>query len=337
MKRAISRSASVVIALSLFASVGCSKKESPEASATSVQPNLAEPPKPAQKDVATLITGDKPTIPEIYKGLTPGMTVAEAKAKVSSFSAEESLKDPAYDGINFFVYVPKDEPSLKTLRFELPKDKALSLVKAKWGEPVVGEDLGKPVHYWFNPETEIAATLKDGYGDGSDLEFFKYSPAAKLLGEGKDIAFLSKAPVIGATVDELKAAYGQWLHVETAEEAKAQKAAIDKLTDGKSANITTAEPDAYLDLPPTEFGSQFMRVNLSWKEGKVTRYWFQISYRQAKAKKDEIFAMLEKKWGKMKEEKDLGDTIYVASEKPFIVVKPNTISDQWDIEVQPKR
>lgn len=333
MKLTITSTASL-LALSLLGTVACSKKEESQPTDQAAAPAA---PAPAPKDPSTLITGSKPTIPDVFQGIAPGTTIEEATKKVPGFDRSKPIPAAEFPDISFFVYAPKDSTRIENVRFELPKDKALALVTSKWGEPVVGEDLGKPVQFWFNPESEIVASLKDGYGEGSDLTFSQYSPAQKLLGEGKDIAFLSKAPVLGATVDELKAAYGQWLHVESDQEAQDKKAAIDKLTDGKSAGITTAEPKAYLDLPPTEYGSQFMRVNLNWKDGKVESYRFALAYRSVKAKKDEIFALVEKKWGAPKKEEKYGDPQFVFSEKPFIVVVPDDIGDAWDVKVSAKR
>lgn len=321
----------LLVAGPLLVPVACDKK--PEDTKTT-----AEAPKPEPKDPATLVTGDKPTVPEVFKGLEPGMSLEEAKKKLPSLPEGDRIEDPAYGKMPFYVYIPKDETEIKTLRFQLPKAKALEIVKSKWGEPVVGEDIGKPVHYWFNPDKGIRASLKESFGEDMDLELERYEPAAKLLGEGKDIAFLSKAPVLGATPEALKAAYPQWWYEESAEEAAKNKAAIDKLTEGKSAGITSAKPSARLELPPTEYGSNFMWVNLSWgDDGKVERYSFDISYRQVEGKKDEIFAIFEKKWGAGKKEDKYGSPIFVYSETPFITVEPNDITKTWDITVTPKR
>jgi hypothetical protein len=294
--------------------------------------------KPEPKDPATLIAGDKPTVPTVFKGLEPGMTVEEAKKKLPGLPEEDRIEDPEYDGMYFYAYIPKDDDEIKNLRAQLPKDKALDMVKAKWGEPVEGEDLGKPVHYWFNPETKIRASLKQSFGDDMDLEFEKYEPAAQLLGEGKDIAFLSKAPVLGASPEELEKAYGEWFYKETEEEAKKNKEAIDKFSGGKTAGITTDKPSIRLELDPPEYGGNFMWVNFYWTDdNKVRRYTFDLSYRQAPAKKDEIFDLFKKKWGEPKEEQDLGRQIFVFSEEPFIVVRPNDITKTWDVEVEAKR
>lgn len=324
-----------VLAGLLLTATGCDDKKD---DAKGDDDKKAAEAKPEKKDPATLITGDKPTVPDVFKGLQPGMSLEDAKAKLPGLPEEDRIEDPAYDGMYFYAYIPKDSTEIKTLRMQLPKDKALEMVKGKWGEPVVGEDLGKPIHYWFDPETGVRASLKESFGDDMDLELEKYEPMAKLLGEGKDIAFLSKAPILGAGPEELEKTYGDWFYKETAEEAKKNKAAIDKLSGGKTAGITTDKPSIRLELDPTEYGGNFMWVNFYWTDdNKVRRYTFDFSYRQAPEKKDEIFEMFKTKWGEPKAEEDLGRPIFVFSEEPFIVVRPNDITKTWDVQVEPKR
>ena len=47
-------------------------------------------------------------------------------------------------------------------------------------------------------------------------------------------------------------------------------------------------------------------------------------------------ARLKKKWGEPKEEEKYGDKLYVFGEDPRIEVKEDTISNKWDISVEPK-
>lgn len=321
---------------SLLGAVACNTTPEKQAEKTAAAAEAAKP-AVAAKGPETLINGSHPTIPDVFRGLEPGMAMEEAKKKLPSLPAETTIEDPAYGDLRFHAYVPEDGKRVENLRLKLPKDKALALVRAKWGEPVVGEDIGKPIQYWYNPELKLRASLKEGYGEDMDLTFERYEPLAKLLGDGPEIAFFAKVPVLGATVDALKAGYGPWFHAETADEAKSQKAALDKFTGGKTAGITSDMPDAYLDLAPTEYGDNFMRVNLSWDDaGKVESFRFGISYRQVPAKKDEILAQLEKKWGAPKKQEKYGKPLFVFSAKPFIGVEPNDISKQWDVKVQAK-
>jgi hypothetical protein len=203
------------------------------------------------------------------------------------------------EGVDPGAFIMGDKPTIA----RLPAGNALAMVTAKWGEPVVGEESGKPTYFWFNPEQKLRASLREGTAGEFDLRFDQYEAMARLLGDGKDIAFLSKVPVWGATADQVQAAYGEWFQMKSFDEALAthERELID--TESARGGRRMRQPRSFglveLDLPPTEYGRLFSRVKLQLDlDGKVFRCDFGFSYKFVPAKKDEIFGLFEKKWGK---------------------------------------
>jgi hypothetical protein len=90
----------------------------------------------------------------------------------------------------------------------------------------------------------------------------------------------------------------------------------------------------HLDLPPTEYGRHFTRINIEFDDdGKVKRYRIKLSYKGFPAAKDEILAQLIARWGEPKQEEEYGKTNLVFGETPRIVVKEDDIGKGWDLSI----
>ena len=109
----------------------CDSKEKDDSTDKSAEKN-AEEKKPEKKEPATLLAEGKPTVPSIFKGIKPGMTLEDAKKLHEGLPKEDSIEDPSYDGMYFHIYIPEDDGIVKTLRFGLPKTSACFSRGAAW-------------------------------------------------------------------------------------------------------------------------------------------------------------------------------------------------------------
>jgi hypothetical protein len=338
---AIKRSLAASLALPLLLAVAaCDKgKDKP------AEGDKAQEAKPTveKKDPATLFTGDKVTIPPVFGTIKLGMTQEEAKQAMANLPEDGTIKTEEYPDIWFNCGFDDDTKKLTRMYFNMPKADVIKVVTAKWGEPKKGTDLGKEVLWWFNPEANLRVSIADSFSEGeSSVEFTSYWPVKQLLGEGKELAFAKDAPLLGLTVADLEAKYPNFIKKESEEEAKKNQEDIAKLA-GEEAKALMGKPTASVDLeyPPTEWGRYWTPVHLSWSdEGKIDRYWFGIDFEPHPPAKDEIMAFLKTKWGEPVEEKEFGDSgdpVFVFSQDPRIEVKEDTISNKWDITVEPPK
>ncbi len=289
----------------------------------------------AAKEPATLIEGDAVTIPAVYQGVEPGMSVEEAKKRVASLPEDDTIKDPAYPDIYFVADVGEDGKSITRLYFALPNKDAKATVSAKWGEPLAGEELGRELFTWFNPKKGLRASLKPGFGEDWDLEITHYRPYREFLGEGAELAFASPAPLLGADADTLRAAYPEVLIEKTQEDADADRKQLEAMVGDKAQGLGAPKPSMHLEFGPTEYEKYWTRVNLSFDdEGKVRRFWFTLPWELNPAAKDEMMGFFESKWGKPQKTEELGEALWVFGESPRIEIKENTISKGWDLAVE---
>ena len=296
-------------------------------------------PKVEKKDPSTLFAGSNVSMPEPYGKLVPGMTLEEAKKVFPELPEDGTIKTEAYPDIWFQADFDDETKVLRRVYFSVPmkQDEAAELVKKTWGEFKEGEELGKKVMWWFNPEAKLRASVEEGFGDETKIEITRYLPVAEFLGEDKELAFQKDAPLLGLTVADLESKYPDFIKKESAEDAAKTKAGIAKMA-GDDAAAMMGKPEASVDLeyPPTEWASFWTPIHLSWSdEGKIEYFWFGVDFRPHPAAKDEIMALLKKKWGEPKEEEDLGRKMFVFSEDPRIEVKEDTITNKWDIRVEP--
>ncbi|MCA9714682.1 MAG: hypothetical protein H6713_24885 [Myxococcales bacterium] len=311
----------------------CDSEEKPEPKKT----ETAEP-KVEKKDIATLIVGDAPTVPEVYKGLKLGMSGEEAKKLVPAMPEEDTIKDEAYGTMRFYSSFDDDTGLLQRMRFQLPKDKALELIKSKWGEPKEGEELGKPVQWWFNPAEGVRASLKEGFGDELDVELTAYIPAAQFLGEGKALAFLEPGALLGSSADDVRKNYAKQLREKSKEDAEKDRARLEKFSGKDLGVLGEPKPSMHLEFLPTEWGSYWTRVHLDFNdENKVSRVWFGLEFEPHPAAKDELLALLKAKWGEPEEQEKYGRTRLLFQDELFsIEVEDDTITKKWDVFLEPK-
>jgi hypothetical protein len=291
-----------------------------------------------EKDPKELFTSKVPELPGPLSKLTFGMTADDVK-KAAPELEDGYARAKEYKDTYFGYYVPDSgKKVLKSVRVAIEGEGAdlEKLLVAAWGEPKRGTELDKPKLYWFNAEKKIRATIHKGYGKENEVQFEPYLPAKELLGEGKEKLGFEKTPLLGATYDVLKKDYAEWLETMTKEEAEKQREQIEKMTGQKLDVLGDAVASTNIDLLPTEYGSTFTRVNPTMEGGKIVSYRVGIDWEPFPAAKDEIFALLEAKWGKPKEQEKYGRKQFVFNaSKPTVIVEDDDISKKWDIEVAP--
>ncbi len=335
----IKRSIAAALALPLLLALpACGGDKKPEGDDGKQEP---DEPKVEKKELSTLFVGDKVAMPPVFGSLKLGMTLEEGLKATPGMEDDGDIKPAEYPDLWFKADFDKDSKKLDRVYFNAPKDEVVKLMTAQWGEPKKGEDLGKEVLWWFNPEAEIRVSLGDSFTDGeAHVEFTHYWPAAKLLGaEGPELAFQKDAPLLGLTVADLEAKYPDWIKKESAEDAAKKQEGIKKMA-GEDAAALLGKPTAKVELeyPPTEWGKYWTPVHFMWTdEGKIDRVWFGVDYKPHPAAREEILALLKAKWGEPKEEEKYGKQLLVFSEEPFISVEDDTISKKWDIFIEPSR
>ncbi len=288
------------------------------------------------KDPKQLFTGKAPELPGPLAKLSFGMTAEEiTKAAPELEDGYASAKE--YADTWFGYYVPEERKTMTSVRvvvetegFELEK-----VLTAAWGEPKRGTYLEHAKLFWFNPEKEIRATVSMGYGKEKEVEFERYLPAARLLGEGKDRLGIETTPLLGATYEDLTKNYGQWLEILTKEQAERQRAQIEAMTGKKLDILGDAVPSTNIDLLPTEYGNSFTRVSPTLEGGKIVRLRLGIDYEQFPPAKDEILALLKAKWGEPTEQEKYGRKQWLFNAAPKVIVEDNETSGAWDVEISP--
>lgn len=334
---AIKRSFTAVLALPLLLALPACGDKKPKEAAKDAKPKVE---KVENKPLSTLFTGKKVTIPAPYGALKFGMTKAEAKAAMPELPEDGTIKLPEYEGTWFNTGVDSDSNELSRVYFTAPRAEVLKLMTAQWGPPQTAKDLSEEVLWWFNPEAELRASLSAASSDGeAHVEFTHYWPATKFLGEGPGLGFEKPAPLLGLSLADYNAKYGEWIERLSEADAAKRQAEIKKFA-GAKAGALMGKPSASMDLnfPPLEWGKYWTRVYPSWSEkGTIDRYWFSVEFESHPEAKAELMALMVKKWGEPKEEEKYGDKLLVFSEEPFITVEEDTISKAWKVYVEPKR
>ena len=191
------------------------------------------------------------------------------------------------DSTHVILYLDSDTGAIRSygVWFRGGKAEGEEIVKTfdqLWGaHKMVNETLGAR-HTWFDAKNGIRAStrLEPDHPENVDVDYVRYLPLAQFFGEPGKLWGFEKAerPLIGATVDELKAAYGK-----------------DALTDPNDDTIT-------LQLPPTDYDgdTSHTRILLFLEKGKVRQWNVSIPYKDFEPARAEYEAALDAKLGKGK-------------------------------------
>lgn len=325
------------VALALCLTAGCDKSEEKKDDKTGdAKKDDAKKETPA-KDPAELLKASKvPELPGPLAKIKFGMSAEEAKKAAPELDDGGKFLDE-YKGAYFSYYVPDDSNKLKSASLQIEGADMSKLLTEAWGEPKKGEDLGKPKFFWFNEAKTIRATVSQGYGKEDEVQFDAYLPAKTLLGEGKETLGFEKAdrPLLGSTREDLAKSYADVLESLTKEEAEKRRKELEKFTGKDLSALGPAAAASNIDLLPTEYGSQFTRVNPNFgDDGKIDRFRVGIDWEPYPAAKEEILGLIKAKWGEPKEEEKYGKKLLIFSDNPRVVVEEDTITKKWDIEIE---
>jgi hypothetical protein len=179
----------IVVAL---AGCGSSKEDSGEA------PKKKETP---TGELPSLFTGKTVTLPGELTKAAFGAKKSEVLAAVGADGTYISSK--TVPKVSFDLDFDKAD-KLTQIKVAAPSELE-ALVAAQWGPP---SKTAKGVAFWFAPDTGLRAWLPD-YAKGKALAISQYEPITKFLGpKGFTLAFAEGKALFGASLDELKTAWG---------------------------------------------------------------------------------------------------------------------------------
>ncbi|MBA3545317.1 MAG: hypothetical protein H0T76_02425 [Nannocystis sp.] len=294
-----------------------------------------------KKPLTDLFPGNSVELPPPLAKLTFGMTEADAEKAVPGIT-NKLVKLEGYQDTSAgsFSTEKGDTKALTSVRLSLPKDAGdvEKMLTEKWGAPRKTTDLGKTVMVWFNAEKGLRARLKDGFGDGKDLEFSAYMPFETLIGTDKTKFGFETTPLLGLDLAGLSKDYGQVLEVLTKEKAEKKREEMKKMFGDKMDVLGEAQASTDIHLPPTELESFRTTVwpRFNKTTGLIESIRMTVPFEGEEGGADRLMAAMKKVWGEPKEEEKYGKKLFVFSEEPFITVE-DSIGRSWEIEKQAKR
>jgi len=283
----------------------------PAPTATSQSADTAAPAEPAPDLATVLLSSPKPTHPEPYKGIAPGATRADVAAAIPDLDGDVVAKD-VQSRTRATIRWSREDETVESLYMLIGHPDAKALAEQHWGPGTEAVTSGGSEFVWFNPEAKLRAVMKP-QRDGVSIHIEPYEPVATFLGTGEALGFAEEKPLIGMTLDELRAAY------------PAQVEGDD-------------EKSVHLDFAPTDHGEHFTRVNMRFDgKGRVESYYFPLAFRRQPDAMDDYRKMLVDKWGEPKKGKRLSRAVDVYRAKgPRIEARHDDISDAWEIRVSKK-
>jgi hypothetical protein len=275
-----------------------------------------EPIATEQVVLAPVFQGERVTLPPQFVGLVFGMTKAEAEALVPSMDEQGRIPMDPRRRETLSAHFARATGTLDRLEVFAPKIDVVTHLTELWGPPRERTDLGNKSRWWFNPDAGLRARVP-GYGDepARTVEFTHYQPLAQFLGEGPELAFQSKHPLLGMTPTELDAAYGEGLTPHF-------RAEIREHGDEADASVVRM-------FPPTDWDSE-THVSLAWQDHRIVGLILRLPYPDDPAGKAELMALLVKKWGETTER---DDSTRVFSKYPHIQVEDDPESQYWQVTV----
>lgn len=179
-----------------------------------------------------------------------------------------------------------------------------------WGpHKIVNETLG-PRTTWFAPDAGVRASTRVEKPDRLDVDYVRYLPLAKFFGEpGPVWGFETQLPLLGATVEQLVAAYGE-----------------------KAIEVDRAAGTATLSLPPTDYAGDTAQTTILMflTGGKVRQWNTSLPFEDYEPSRAEYAAALDAKFGKPKPARH-EHLIY--GKRPKVDVRYSKYTHELDIEV----
>ena len=221
---------------------GCSKEE-------------AAPSPPRDPNLASLFTGSAVTLPAEVAKATFDAKRAEVAAAlgVELEPHVDRVRSKTHD-VAYHLSFSRDD-NLQRISLSAPGSAALvAILTEQWGPPTT---LAEGRLHWSNPATGLRASIAPKHSPF--LELYPYETIPTLLGpRGFDLAFAKDKKLFGATVDELRAAWGGRLcdlekeawHVESVADDPVERVRAGQISLCRTATRSTEErpglPDTIL-------------------------------------------------------------------------------------------
>ena len=297
---------------------------------------------PAKKALAADFFGKQVAPPGPLAKIKFGSSIDEAKKAAPDIFAKPAeayylVDDPMIDGVSYGVGIEKETKKVDQMSVTLPAA-SKALIATAWGAGKDAKDsIQKPETVWFDPAGGWRAILTPGFDEKEvKLDFHPYLPAAKLLGDAPDALGFAPQGILGATIADLRTRFGASLVEESQAQAAAEQKKVANFAGSDVAkDLGPAKPEVRIALLPTEWEEFETRVQISWgDDGKVSDVWFDIPYGDYGPAKDELLALIKKKWGESKDGAYLGDkALMFRDQAPFVAVVDDDISHAWTVHV----
>jgi hypothetical protein len=332
----------IMIAAALAACGKGDKKPSSSSKAIEASGSPEAPAAPAKKPLAADFFGKAVAPPGPLAKIAFGASLDDARKAAPDIFAKKAdayylVDDPAIDGVSYGVGIDKDTKKVDQLSVTVPAA-AKAAIATAWGAGKDAKDsIDKPETVWLDPAGGWRAILAPGF-DPKDvkLDFHPYLPAAKLLGDGPDALGFAPQGILGASIADLRTRFASTLVEENEAQAAAEQKQVSNFAGSDvSKDLGPAKPSVRLALPPTEWNDFETRVQIDWSDdGKVEDVWFDLPYAAYAPAKDELLALIKKKWGEPKDGEYLGDkALLFRDQAPFVVVVDDDITHAWNVRV----
>jgi hypothetical protein len=239
-----------------------------------------------------------------------GMPIAEARALAPGPVEVTAGIPTGADGVREMVQVDDKLGTVRQILINVPQY-AERVIEEAWGPgtPATAMD-GTEVTVWLDETTQWRATLTEALGYTHDLSFDSFMPAAKLLGEQPDRIDALDKPLLGRTVEEVKAAY--------------------------KPDVSAQGKDLMITLPPTEWEHTATRVTLEVAGGRIKSVLLALPWRAHPAAHEELLELFKHKWWDppVPIEEDGKPVLLFRDADPRVEARDDTDRGYWRLELK---
>jgi hypothetical protein len=194
-----------ILSVALLSVGACGKDDKASEAETKVvnSESKAQPSASKSTSLDGLFVGASVTLPKEIAEISFGKSETDNQKTLGQESNFKS--SDAYKGVTFQMRSSKEQ----TESVDINVDEGLEAAVTKaWGTPAKNKD---GLAFWHNPEAGLRAYMSP-YGKGKTLVIDRYQPLEEFLGAtGFDLAFANGKVLLGASIEELHAAWGDSL------------------------------------------------------------------------------------------------------------------------------